>query len=136
VLTVLVGVQAPAMILVAGYLLWSGADAPGGAFQAGAVLAAAAVMLALGDRHAPRHLRGLPLRAGLAFGLAAFLGAGILGALIGDAFLAYPPHLAAAMVFCIEIAAAISIGLVLFDIFASVLRRRAGTGSTPGEGSR
>ena len=38
----------PLLILTAGYLLWAGAHAPGGAFQAGALLAAAAVMLRLG----------------------------------------------------------------------------------------
>jgi len=37
----------PLMILVAGYLLWVGSHAPGGAFQAGSVLAAAGVLMLL-----------------------------------------------------------------------------------------
>ena len=37
----------PVLILTAGYLLWVGAHAPGGAFQAGAILAAAGVVLRL-----------------------------------------------------------------------------------------
>ena len=38
----------PILIVTAGYLLWVGAHAPGGAFQAGATLAAVAVLLRLG----------------------------------------------------------------------------------------
>src|SRR5690606_2721106 len=38
---------APLAVLLGGYLLWRGASAPGGAFQAGALWAAAAVMLRL-----------------------------------------------------------------------------------------
>ena len=37
----------PVLILVSGYLLWAGAHAPGGAFQAGSVLGAAGVLLLL-----------------------------------------------------------------------------------------
>jgi multisubunit Na+/H+ antiporter MnhB subunit len=40
-------VVVPVSVLVAGHLLHAGGDAPGGAFQAGAVLAAAGVLLAL-----------------------------------------------------------------------------------------
>ena len=46
----------PVLILTAGYLLWVGAHAPGGAFQAGATLAAAGVVLRL----AGRSRTGLP----------------------------------------------------------------------------
>ena len=45
----------PLMILLAGYLLWIGAFAPGGAFQGGAVLAAALVLLHLGGISWPRR---------------------------------------------------------------------------------
>ena len=38
-------IVAPVMVLVAGYMLWVGGHAPGGAFQAGAVLAALAGLL-------------------------------------------------------------------------------------------
>lgn len=46
-LQAMVRVLAPLMVLMAGYLLWAGAHRPGGAFQAGAVLAAAVVLLYL-----------------------------------------------------------------------------------------
>ena len=35
----------PLLVVTGGYLLWVGAHAPGGAFQAGALLAAAAVLM-------------------------------------------------------------------------------------------
>ena len=41
VLDILSRLLVPLLIMVSGYLLWVGANAPGGAFQAGAVLAAA-----------------------------------------------------------------------------------------------
>ena len=121
VLTFLAGVQVPAMILVAGYLLWSGADAPGGAFQAGAILAAAGIMLWLAGRHRPGLLRGLPLRVGLVIGLMVFVAIGLFGALSGVSFLALPTAYAATLTVLLEITAFVSIGLLLFDMFASVL---------------
>ncbi|VAX05289.1 Na(+) H(+) antiporter subunit B, partial [hydrothermal vent metagenome] len=45
VLDMLSRLLVPLLILVAGYLLWVGTHAPGGAFQAGSVLAAAGVLL-------------------------------------------------------------------------------------------
>ena len=44
----------PVMILIAGYLLWVGAHAPGGVFQAGSVLGAAGVLLLLSGWRAGR----------------------------------------------------------------------------------
>jgi len=47
VLSILTAILVPLSILVASYLLWVGAYAPGGAFQAGSVLGAAGVLLLL-----------------------------------------------------------------------------------------
>lgn len=49
VLTELVALLVPVLIVVAAYLLWVGAYSPGGAFQGGAVLAGAGVLLSLSD---------------------------------------------------------------------------------------
>ena len=122
VLTLLSGVQVPVMMLVAGYLLWAGADAPGGAFQAGAILASAGIMLWLAGLHQPRRLSGLPLRAALVVGLLTFLVIGIFGLLRSTSFLTLPPQSAAALILLLELAAFVSIGLLLFDMFTSVLR--------------
>ena len=121
ILAVLVGLQAPTMILIAGYLLWSGADAPGGAFQAGAVMAAAGVLLILAGVRLPWRSEGLPLRVGLAVGLAVFVGLGIAGILAGSVFLDYSVLGGGVVTLVLESSATVSIGLVLLEMFRSVL---------------
>lgn len=122
ILAVLAGLQAPTMILIAGYLLWSGADAPGGAFQAGALLAAAGVLLILAGFQMPRSIGGLPIRAGLAVGVAVFVGLGSVGILAGGAFLDYPGLGGGAITLVLEVGATVAIGLALLEMFSSVLR--------------
>jgi len=121
ILAVLAGLQAPTMILIAGYLLWSGADAPGGAFQAGAVLAAAGVLLVLAGVQLPQRPAGLALRAGLVAGLAVFVGLGIAGVLAGGVFLDHSGLGGRAVTLILEGSATVSIGLVLLEMFRSVL---------------
>jgi multisubunit Na+/H+ antiporter MnhB subunit len=121
ILTVLVGLQAPAMILIAGYLLWSGADAPGGAFQAGAVLAAAGVLMILAGIRMPQRIDGLPFRVGLTAGLAMFIGLGIAGIIASGAFLDYSRLGVRVATLVLEGSATVSIGLVLLELFRSVL---------------
>ena len=58
----------PILIMVSGYLLWAGAHAPGGAFQAGSVLGAAGVLLLLAGWRIHAGLAGLPLRIALEIG--------------------------------------------------------------------
>lgn len=107
----------PLLILVAGYLLWVGASAPGGAFQAGAVLAAAGVLLILSGWQPAGKLAVLPLRFTLVAGLAVFMAAGVVLVLFGRQFLQYPPELAAALILFIEAAATVSIGITLVALF-------------------
>ncbi|MDH3716703.1 MAG: sodium:proton antiporter [Planctomycetota bacterium] len=57
VLTGLLRLIAPLIIVVAGYLLWVGGHAPGGAFQAGAVLASLGVLMLLCE---PQTLPRMP----------------------------------------------------------------------------
>jgi len=67
----------PLLIVFAGYLLWVGAHAPGGAFQAGALLAAAAVLLRLGG-HAGVGLPGAVMQRWiLVSGIVVFLTLGL-----------------------------------------------------------
>jgi len=130
ILKSLASIQAPVMLVVAGYLLWAGASAPGGAFQAGAVLAAAGVLLVLAGSHWPRRMSGWPLRTGLALGLAVFIGVGVAVMPGGREFLAYPTSGVAVIILVLEISATVSIGLVLLDMFLSVLRGRASNTET------
>jgi multisubunit Na+/H+ antiporter MnhB subunit len=112
VLTGLLGWLLPLLVVTAGYLLWVGAHAPGGAFQAGALLAAALVLLRMSGR-ADAGLPGAAARRVLpALGVAAFLIVG-LGAMAGGAFLQYPEGGAGALILLIEGAATLSIGATL-----------------------
>jgi multisubunit Na+/H+ antiporter MnhB subunit len=103
----------PLLLVTAGYLLWAGAQQPGGAFQAGALLASAAVLLRLSGH--PRA--GLPgpgaLRWLLAGGVAAFLGVGLAVTPAGLAFLQYPEGWAGVSILLIEAAATLSIAATL-----------------------
>ncbi|MCF7977385.1 MAG: DUF4040 domain-containing protein, partial [Chromatiaceae bacterium] len=82
---------APLMILVAAYLVWVGAYAPGGAFQAGSVLGAAGVLLRLSGWRLSLSATGWPLRLVLVLGVAvfAFIGLAVIG--FGQPLLGYPP---------------------------------------------
>ena len=116
-------VLVPVMILIAGYLLMAGLDAPGGAFQAGATLAAAGVLLVLSGRRIPLREDGLPLRLGLALCVAAFVTSGIACMLVTDAFLDYPGPYAAVIVPMLELGVSVSVALALVEMFVSVMRR-------------
>lgn len=124
VLRALARLLAPLMVLVAAYLLWVGAHAPGGAFQAGAVLAAAGVLLQLAGLLPPWVAPGTLLRAGLALGLAVFVAVAL--ALLGaGALLQYPPAMAGGLILLIEASLTLSIGLTLAGLYL------AGTGVRP-----
>ena len=113
VLDALARLLVPLLILVAGYLLWVGAHAPGGAFQAGSVLAAAGVLLLLAGWRPEARFAGLPLRLVLVVGLATFVAVGMASMALGGRLLEYPPPLAAALILLIEAMATLSIGVTL-----------------------
>lgn len=116
VLQTLARLVAPLMVLVAGYLLWVGAYAPGGAFQAGAVLAAAGVLLRLAGLLPAWAEPGLMLRSGLVLGLAVFVA--VAAALVGEgSLLQYPPAAAGALILLIEAGLTVSIGLTLAGLY-------------------
>ena len=103
----------PLLILAAGYLLWVGAHAPGGAFQAGATLAAAGVVLRLAGNDSAGLPGGYALRAALAVGIALFLLVGIGVMVDGGRFLQYPQAWSGALILLIESAATLSIAAAL-----------------------
>jgi multisubunit Na+/H+ antiporter MnhB subunit len=108
----------PVLIIMAGYLLWVGAHAPGGAFQAGATLAAAGVVLRLAGRSRIGLPDGIALRALLAAGVAIFLLVGLAQIALGRPFLAYPPAWAGTLILLIETAAMLTIAATLLLAFA------------------
>jgi multisubunit Na+/H+ antiporter MnhB subunit len=101
------------------YLLWAGATRPGGAFQAGAVLAALGVLrrvsgVAPGDAWLARWRT--PLLLG---GLATFLLLATLMLVPGGALLAWPTAWAGALILAIEAVLTVSIAVSLVGLFAS-----------------
>src|SRR5690554_3353836 len=123
----------PLMLLLAGYLLWAGSDRPGGAFQAGAVLAASGVMMRLGGIPMDFLRPGVVLRLGLALGFTVFLLVAVASALAGEAFLAYPEGFAKPLILVIETVLTFSIAMVLLALFVSAPVNRA---QEPEEGER
>ncbi len=107
----------PILILVAGYLLWVGAYAPGGAFQAGSVIGAAGVLLLLAGWRPYPHLTALPLRFSLVAGAATLLVVSIYTLMNEGQALKYPELQAGPLILIIEIAATLSIGVTLTALF-------------------
>lgn len=107
----------PLLVLTAGYLLWVGAFAPGGAFQAGAVLASAAVVIHLTRRAQLPQVGLVSLRLLLVVGLLLFVVIGLLPMLAGAAFLQYPQAFAGLLILLIEAAAMLSIAAMLTVVY-------------------
>lgn len=102
----------PVGLLVAVYMVWAGSDMPGGAFQAGTILAAVLLLVAMaGILPAPR-LDSRPLRLALLMGPGFFLLVG-LALLPAGAFLGFPTPLAKPLIVAIECALALSIAATL-----------------------
>lgn len=108
----------PLLCVLAGYLLWLGSFAPGGAFQAGAVLSAAFLFLLLaGIPDAPGRTDRPWLRAALAGGLAVFIAVAVGVSLRGAALLQYPTAQAKNLILLIEAMLTISIAFTLMVLF-------------------
>ncbi len=107
----------PLLIIVSGYLLWVGAHAPGGAFQAGALLAAAGVLLRLAGYPTGALARGIALRGLIVAGVALFLIVGLTMMLTGRPFLGYPVAWAGSLILAIETAATLGIAVTLIIAF-------------------
>lgn len=121
VLQTLARLATPSIIVMAVYLLWAGAFRPGGAFQAGALLAAAAVLLHLVGLLPGWSTPRLKLRLGLAAGFAVFLT--VAAALLTQgALLKYPAEAAGGLILLIESALTLSLALILAGLFLILSR--------------
>ena len=102
----------PVALVMAAYLVWAGSDLPGGAFQAGTVLAGGLMLAAMGGAIGlPRSDRTL-MRAALVLGPLVFLVIG-LGGIAAGGFLVYPEGMAKALIVTIEYTLFLSIGVTL-----------------------
>jgi multisubunit Na+/H+ antiporter MnhB subunit len=117
-LLALVRLILPLLVLVSAYLLWRGSHAPGGALQAGAVLAAAGILALLTDIRPPPYLTGWPLRAALGSCFTLFLTVAVGLSMAGGHFLAYPPGWAKGLILLIEAVMTLSVAATFALLFA------------------
>ena len=119
VLITLVRLLVPATVLVSAYLLWIGAYAPGGAFQAGALLAGSGVLLSLTGRY-QFCFSGSAARWLLIAGLSVFILAAALVALQTGLLLQYPIASAGLLILLIEATLTVSIGATLLLLYCNL----------------
>lgn len=109
----------PLGALVAMYLVWAGADRPGGAFQGGTVLAAVWLMVVMAGLARVPGQSSPALRLALVAGPAVFLGVGLAGAGFG-VFLGLPVEFAKTLILAVELALTLSIAVTLALLVAGV----------------
>ena len=113
----------PIGVVVGVYMLWVGADHPGGKFQGATILAAMwLLVMSAGLADAP-PVGSMRLRLGLAGGLIVFIVIGIAGSVWAGAFLAYPDGLAKPLIVAIELALLPSLALTLGLLLAGAPQR-------------
>ena len=103
----------PLLVVTSGYLLWVGAHAPGGAFQAGAMLAAAMILLQLAYPSRRPEFNNYLLKILLVIGIFTFVLVGLWMMSLNDDFLAFTPAWAGTLILIIETAATVSIATAL-----------------------
>jgi multisubunit Na+/H+ antiporter MnhB subunit len=117
VLRWLARVLTPIAVVAGVYLLWLGTAAPGGAFQAGAVLGAAGVLLRLSGFRSAGLMPGWLLRSSLLAGGVAFLVAGVATLLLGAGFLTYPARAAGLLIIGIELLVTWTVAVTFIVLF-------------------
>lgn len=117
---------APLMILVAGHLVWVGSSEPGGAFQGGAVLGAAGILLVLSGYAQPAWAGQRVVRWVLTIGLIAFIGVAIYPMLAGGSLLQYPAESRKTLILFIEVLLTLSIGASIVSLFLASASATAG----------
>jgi multisubunit Na+/H+ antiporter MnhB subunit len=110
----------PLTVMTAVYLAWVGSYAPGGAFQAGSLLAGSAVLLMAAGLIRPYPRRALTARVLVAGGLIAFtLAALVTGALTGS-MLRWTAGAGPVWILTLEAVLTVSIAAVLAELFVDV----------------
>ena len=123
-LTFLARVLPPIGIVIGIYIAWVGADAPGGKFQGGAVLAAMWVLPWIAGLIAPPSISDMRLRLAIAAGPLVFLLVGLAGFAWAEGFLAYPPGFAKLLILLIETAMTLSVAVAMACMIAGPPERR------------
>jgi multisubunit Na+/H+ antiporter MnhB subunit len=116
--------QPPVGRLVGVYVVWTGATAPGGAFQGGTVLAAVWLLALMAALTEPPATGAPVVRWLLIAGPALFLAAALAGTAFGAVF-GWPPGFEKPTVLAIEFALTLSIALTLALLVLGPARRPA-----------
>lgn len=112
----------PVVVLVVAWLLFAGSSRPGGAFQAGALMTGALLLLHLSGT--TLIIGGRWLRPALVFGVAGFVAAALLTASFGAGWLALDDPWGEWVVLAVEAALTLSIGVSLAALFLAGQRPR------------
>ncbi|KJC35035.1 sodium:proton antiporter [Bradyrhizobium sp. LTSP857] len=123
VLAFLARLLPPAGIVVGVYILWTGADHPGGAFQGGAVLASMWLLVIMAGLADTPPVSSRWLRLILVAGPGLFLAIGLGGLWLGPAFLSYPAAFAKPLILGIEVAMILTIAATLGLLLAGAPER-------------
>jgi multisubunit Na+/H+ antiporter MnhB subunit len=115
----------PVGVVIGIYILWVSADHPGGAFQAGTILAAMWLLVMMARLADAPMVSSARLRWSLTAGPALFLVVGLGGLAWGEAFLAYPPDHAKALILAIEFAMLLTIAATLGLLALGAPERKA-----------
>lgn len=118
----------PLILLVSGYLLWRGSFAPGGAFQAGVVLAAGCILLWMAGYPSLTIFPDRVWRMLITLGFLSFLVFGMYSLSGKGNFLAYDAQYGAMQIFLLETAAGLSIGAGLAGILIILQPLKKGSG--------
>ncbi len=103
----------PAGVVIGIYIVWVGADAPGGKFQGATILAAMWILAMMAGLAEAPPIGSWRLRLLLAAGPIVFVAIGLAGIPLAGAFLAYPDALAKPLILVIEVALTLSIAATL-----------------------
>jgi multisubunit Na+/H+ antiporter MnhB subunit len=124
VLVLVARILPPLGVLIGIYLVWAGANEPGGAFQGGTIIGVMWVLVILvGLKRAPR-VTSLGLRGSLVIGAMLFILVGLSGFLIAGGFLSYPPSLAKPLIIAIEAGMTLSIAATIAMLVLGPPQRR------------
>lgn len=126
-LTLLAQVLPPLGIVIGIYMLWVGADAPGGAFQGGTIIAAMWLLLMMAGLADAPEISNRRIRLALIAGPLFFLIVGFLGLWLGEAFLSYPAAYAKPVILVIEFAMTLTVAVTLGLLIAGPPEREPGS---------
>ncbi len=111
---ILLGQLLPPFGIVLGiYIVWVGADAPGGKFQGATILGAMWTLTMMAGLQDPPEIRRAWVRLVLIAAPAFFLAVGLVGFVLAGAFLAYPTGWAKPLIVAIEVVMTLSVAATL-----------------------